>query len=186
MTPSRYLLVIPLVLATLTACSDVRESLGLGRSPPDEFAVIDRPPLSMPPDFGLRPPKPGAPRLQQVDITQRASDALFSNDEANGQKASATLEAPSDAEKALLEQSNASRAEPNIRTIVDRETSQKVVESPHLVDELLWWKKDKDNTTTVDAAAEAARIKDAQDKGVPYNASPTPIIEREKSGWLGL
>lgn len=186
MTLVRFLTIVPVILMVLSACSDVRESLGLGRNPPDEYAVLDQPPLSMPPDFGLRPPRPGTPRPQEINVTQRASDVLFGGDEAEGQKPNVALDAPSDAEKALLEQSNAAKAEPDIRTIIDRESSQKVVSSPHLVDELLWWKKDKDDATTVDAGAEAARIKDAQDKGLPYNASPTPVIERDKSGWLGL
>ena len=56
----RFLRSLPLMILgcmALAACSSIREDLGLGRSPPDEFAVIDRPPLSMPPDFGLRPPR---------------------------------------------------------------------------------------------------------------------------------
>ena len=63
----RSLLVLAVTAVALSACGSVREDLGLGRSPPDEFAVIDRPPLSMPPDFSLRPPTPGAPRPQETD-----------------------------------------------------------------------------------------------------------------------
>src|ERR1700743_853263 len=99
-----------LVLLALAACSDIKEDLGMGRSPPDEFAVVDRPPLSMPPDFGLRPPQPRAPRPQDVDMTQRASDVLFNSTKttdsstptaAPAPAATASAE-PSGAEKALL------------------------------------------------------------------------------------
>jgi len=172
----------------LVACGDVRESLGLGRNPPDEFAVIDRPPLSMPPDFGLRPPRPGAPRPQEVDLTQRANDTLFSADnvEASTTGGPSSAAEPSDIEQTLLSQTGSEKADPDIRNIVNRESTQKVEASPHLVQELLWWKKDKDSSTVVDAEAEAARIKTAQEKGEPLNQGPTPIIEHDKSGWLGL
>jgi len=180
----RFLILSALAVIALSGCSDVRESLGMGRSAPDEFTVIDRPPLSLPPDFALRPPKPGAPRPQEVDITKRANDILFAAD-ASG-KPVADNNTPSDSEKALLATTGATKADPNIREIVDHEASEKVVGSEHLVDELLWWKRDESSATTVDAPAEAARIKDAKSKGDTLNQSATPVIERQKSSWLGL
>lgn len=180
MMPLRSLITLGCASLLLAACGDVRQDLGLGRNPPDEFAVVDRPPLSMPPDFDLRPPEPGAPRPQSVDLKQRASDVLFAGD------TSATSTETSDGEKALLTQLGADKASPDIRTTVDREASQKVVGTEHLVQDLLWWKKDEKPVTTVDAAAEAERIKDAKDKGEPLNQGATPVIERQQSGWLGL
>ncbi len=177
------LVVLSLALVSLAACGSMRESLGLGRNPPDEFAVIDRPPLSMPPDFGLRPPRPGAERLQEQDMTKRASEALFDE---QGNVVPADISGISGVEKALLEQSNAHAADKNIREVIDRESSQKIVGSQHLVDDLLWWKKDPDNVPVVDADAEAERLKDAASKGEAANKGATPVIENEKSGWLGL
>ena len=40
---------------------------------PDEFAVESRAPLTVPPDFDLRPPEPGAPRPQEKTAKQRPS-----------------------------------------------------------------------------------------------------------------
>lgn len=164
---------------TLTACGEMRESLGLGRNQPDEFAVVDRPPLSMPPEFGLRPPVPGTPRPQDVNMSQRANDVLFPGNGSTGNDAS-------ESEKALLAVTGAAKADPNIREVVDREAAQKAVASKHLVEELLWWKPKEKPATTVDAPAEAARIKEAKDKGEPLNQGSTPVIEREKGGFLGL
>jgi hypothetical protein len=48
-----------------------------GRSGPDEFAVQRQAPLSVPPDFALTPPAPGAPRPAQGTAAQQALDALF-------------------------------------------------------------------------------------------------------------
>ena len=183
------------LLAALAGCGDVADTLGLGRNPPDEFAVVDRPPLALPPDFELRPPKPGAPRPQEENTTKRASTMLFGANTNVGNTtdhdsfmagAPPAEESRTDAEKALLEAAGATRAEPNIREIVDREASQKVVGNKHLVDELLWWRKDTPQGTTVDAPAEAARIKEVKDKSEPINQGATPVIERKKSGWLGL
>src|SRR6202012_3226120 len=93
---------------------------------------------------------------------------------------------PSGAEKALLEQSGADKAPSDIRDTINRESSEKVGVSDHLVNDLLWWKKDEPQGTTVNAPAEAERIKEAKDKGEPLNQSATPVIEEQKSGWLGL
>ena len=60
--------------AGLAACAHggVRHS-----NSPDEFAVQRQAPLSVPPDFALVPPKPGAPRPAQETASQAALDALF-------------------------------------------------------------------------------------------------------------
>lgn len=48
-----------------------------GRNAPDEFAVARRAPLTIPPDFALVPPKPGAPRPQEADSSTQALQAMF-------------------------------------------------------------------------------------------------------------
>lgn len=57
----------PLLALGLSACSgdDLSRSFGLTRDTPDEFTVTTRAPLSMPPDYALRPPRPGAARPQE-------------------------------------------------------------------------------------------------------------------------
>jgi hypothetical protein len=170
----------------LTACSgsSIRDDLGLGRSSPDEFAVVDRPPLSLPPDFDLRPPEPGAPRPQGTSTTQSASNIVFGSDSKTMPETD--VSDGSDAEKSVLASAGAPNAMPDIRSVVDREAAEKVVSSRHLIDALLFWKKDPDLALTVNAPAEAARIKEAKDKGEPLNKGATPVIEKQKSGWLGL
>ena len=56
----RSVLLLGATAFLVSACGEIREDLGLGRNVPDEFAVVEHPPLSMPPDFSLRPPRPGA------------------------------------------------------------------------------------------------------------------------------
>jgi Protein of unknown function (DUF3035) len=60
----------------ITGCSDLKKAIGLERTPPDEFAVESRAPLTIPPDFELRPPAPGASRPQEVTAAERARKAI--------------------------------------------------------------------------------------------------------------
>ena len=61
----------------LTGCSGVREVLGYTKQSPDEFQVYARAPLSLPPDFSLRPPAPGTPRPQEGTARDQAQSAVF-------------------------------------------------------------------------------------------------------------
>jgi len=179
MASLRSLVLLSIAVLLMTACGEVREDLGLGRNPPDEFAVVEHPPLSMPPDFGLRPPRPGAPSPLTVDTSQTAKDTLF-----NG-TASIGASAASPGEQALLNSAGASKASPDIRATVDQESAQKVVASPHLVERLTDWSSEKP-ATTVDPAAEAERLKQVKDNNQPVTQGATPVIEKQQSGWLGL
>ncbi len=51
----RFSLIAAVIMA-LSACSGVKKQLGLTKQSPDEFKVVARAPLSLPPDFSLRPP----------------------------------------------------------------------------------------------------------------------------------
>ena len=67
-----------LCLLALAACGgDVKESLGLNKEAPDEFVVVSRPPLVVPPDFDLQPPRPGASPPHVATPEQMAHDALI-------------------------------------------------------------------------------------------------------------
>jgi hypothetical protein len=48
----------------------------MGKRAPDEFAVVKRAPLIVPPDFDLRPPDPGAPRPNVGRTSDQARVAL--------------------------------------------------------------------------------------------------------------
>ena len=44
----------------LSGCDTIREAAGVTKQTPDELAVVTKAPLVIPPDYNLRPPKPGA------------------------------------------------------------------------------------------------------------------------------
>lgn len=64
-------------LAALGGCANTKATGFGSRSGPNEFAVTRAAPLTMPPDFALRPPKPGAPRPQEVSPAAQALAAMF-------------------------------------------------------------------------------------------------------------
>lgn len=102
----KHLSVILLAGISLTACG------GNGKRSPDEFAVVNRPPLAVPPEAELRPPRPGVPRAQTMDPGRRAFEALFPGKEFK------TSPKKSSSEQNLLAQVGAS--EPDIRSNVSQ------------------------------------------------------------------
>jgi hypothetical protein len=65
---------VGLGLALCLASCGGRKGLYAG---PDEFAVAREAPLVVPPDFALKPPKPGAARPQDVEASTQAMQAMF-------------------------------------------------------------------------------------------------------------
>ncbi len=100
----------------LTACGSLKSALGVEKNAPDEFAVVTKAPLIIPPDYSLRPPKPGAPRPQELQPTETARKALLGG--AQGSEESG----PSDGELTLLRNANAERVDPNIREVLNEES----------------------------------------------------------------
>ena len=66
---------------------DVSRTFGLQRDAPDEFQVTTRAPLSMPPDFSLRAPRPGAARPQEQTARGAAEAALVPQAALGGREA---------------------------------------------------------------------------------------------------
>jgi hypothetical protein len=177
-------LIIPVGAAVLVAlgvsgCSDVRKSMGLDRSPPDEFAVLSRAPLSMPPDFSLRPPQPGAARPQEPAMRDEArAVVLRKGNRINGSGGISAAEA------ALLEQAGGRMAEPDIRQRVDAETAAVLAADRRWTEGLLFWRESTPRASIVDAREEAKRLKENAAQGKPVTAGETPRIERKSSGRL--
>lgn len=173
---------VTVALLSLSGCSETREFFGLNSKPPDEFAVVDHPPLSIPPDFDLRPPRPGATAVQGGNAGEKAAKALYGdgNMELVTQKGvnSLNLQGMSGAEQALIMQSGSDKADPAIRHTLDRE-GQQVVGDRKLVDRLLFWKetKPKETGTALDAAAERKRLEAVKQRGLPVNSGGTPAYD---------
>jgi hypothetical protein len=87
-------------------------------------------------------------------------------------------------EQALLEAAGASRANPDIRLIVNRETKQLNEESDYFVDRLVFWNNQVPAGTIVDPVAETRRLQENAALGQPPTTGPTPQIERRRKAPL--
>lgn len=164
------------------ACTGDRAVFSEEKEAPDEFAVYSRAPLSLPPDFGLRPPKPGSTRPQVIAPRNEARDALFGTHSAAPQKQPATGNGDGDLSpgmKALIRLSGGDRAEPNIRDLVNRETaSLSGVGEDKVVDKILFWRSSggiKGAVLDPDAEERRLRRKDVEGEST---IETTPAIKR--------
>ena len=71
------LLAIGMAAFALSGCAWLGDAVGSGKHPPDEFAVVNKRPLVVPPDFKLRPPEPGKPSPQNIQPAREVVSALF-------------------------------------------------------------------------------------------------------------
>lgn len=162
-------------MAILGGCSDkLQEDFGLKRKAPDEFAVIKRAPLEMPPAYELRPPKPGAPRPQELSTDKQAKNAIFGSKEKTKEK---TTQA-TDAEGIFLEQAGADIAQEDIRQVIDQELQDYEEKNEAVADKLLGIFGDNDEppASVVNAKEEAERIKENTEQGKPITIGETPTI----------
>lgn len=169
--PNRILCIILAVLM-LGGCSETKEKLGLTRKSPDEFSVIRRAPLAMPPDYTLSPPSPGAQRPQEQSPKDQAREIIFgrSHDTNTGE---------SPAENILLRKTGSAEAGADIREIVDREISALGKTEQPVAERLLGigGSGGKPAATIVNAEAEAERLRKNEEEGKPVTAGETPTIE---------
>ena len=154
-----------LAAAALTSagCAAAGRALGVEKVTPDEFRVVSKAPLVVPPDYALRPPAPGKPRPQELAPESQARLAIMGRAEAAGR---------STGENLLAEKAGASKADPLIRYVVDDEFGDVSHKDRSFADRVMFWKKTApaatvnkeaaDAATTaapLDPAAEAARVK---------------------------
>ena len=170
---------IPVAVLGLSACSgdELTRTFGLTRDAPDEFQVTTRAPLSMPPDFTLRPPRPGAVRPQELTQRQQAEAALVPDALMGGSAAPAGL---TPGQSALV--AAAGRPAPaDIRTRLDQEAALDTPSRP-LTDRLMFWQSPPPPGTQVDPRREAARLRQNAALGQSPEAGNTPIIQRRRQG----
>ena len=96
-------------------------------SSPDEFAIVDQPALVVPPDFTLRPPRPGEPTTQTVAPSSDVVNALFPGRTSLPPEASA-------GEQALLREIGADDATSDVRSTMESADDQTVEKGALLAD----------------------------------------------------
>lgn len=163
-------------LMAVAACGNttVQEQLGLGRRAPDEFQVVRRAPLIIPPDYSLRPPEPGAPGPQEQDPSTSAEALL------TGQAPARPVGTQSTGEAALLASSPVA-PEPGIRERIVQEN----IELADLDDRSFLLilnfqrRQFQPQESVIDPVAEAARLRSEGRIGsvVTVRTGSQPIVE---------
>ena len=179
-TVSRWVACVAAAVGLAACSSDLGEVFGYQRGGPDEFSVVKRAPLTLPPDFGLRAPAPGAEELNRVTPRATARTALFGNDLSPRQRERLAREriaqGKNPAEVALLNEANALNTDPEIRRIVDDESASLAREDEGFVDNLLFWKEAPEAGAVVDAEGEQQRLQENAALGRPPTEGETPTI----------
>ncbi len=176
------LAVIPLALV---GCDTASKVIGNQKDAPDEFAVYQQPPLSLPPEFALRPPEPGSLRPQAITPTDQARAALLRR-QASVQSAAPRDPNLSDGLNAIMQRTGASQSDPSIREVVNAETTLLSREDERLADKMIFWVESKPfGGTVIDAAEEQRRIRENLALGKPLTEGEVPEIKK-KRGRKGL
>jgi hypothetical protein len=177
--------VLAAVAATgLAGCQSTSKALGMSKVVPDEFRVVTKAPLVVPPDYALRPPAPGEPRPQELQPESAARQALI------GESLGA---ARSDGEKLLVARAGVEKADPLIRFVVDDENGDLAHKDESFAQKVMFWKKaapaaagvataaetGANAPAPIDAAAEDARLKTLVGPG-------GIVIAREKDSRIKL
>jgi hypothetical protein len=165
-----------LAAAGLAGCQSTRTALGMTKVTPDEFRVVTKAPLVLPPDYALRPPAPGEPRPQELQPESAARAALLGQREA---------EVRSDGERMLAAKAGAEKADPLIRYVVDDEFGDVAHKDKSFADRVMFWRPDKkaaetpagagagaDTSAPLDPAVEEQRI-------AKLTGGKTVVIQRE-------
>ena len=127
-----------------TGCTSTSRALGLEKSAPNEFNILTKAPLIVPPEYNLRPPAVGSSSAENNYSQRSAREALLGDiDEAD----------PSRGEIALMAKAGVNRANPEIRLEIDGVNSVER-KSSSFADRILFWQ----NGQVVDAEGNPAPL----------------------------
>ena len=173
--PVATLGVIAAAALVVSGCSTLRESVGMTKVTPDEFRTVAVAPLTMPPEYSLRPPAPGQPRPSELAPDSAARQILL------GQRQAVTRSA---GEQILVAQAGAAQADPLARYVVDDEFGDLAHKERSFADYVMFWRNNEPRTQTsgeiaVDPATEAQRLQ-------TLTGGQAIVIQREGRGGIKL
>jgi Protein of unknown function (DUF3035) len=194
--------IVPLFLLTACGQGTVQNALGMGKRSPDEFSVVSRAPLILPPDYGLRPPGAGESRpgvdtpaeqarasLTGGDLQQPAGTAPARTDR---EMVSAAFDergqAGTSGERALLAEATTAPVDPQIRRKIAEENMQLAEVEQALFTRLVKWTEPNTLSVAVDPVAETERLRTNRAEGKPPTEGESPVITQRRQsvlqGWL--
>jgi hypothetical protein len=146
-----------------------------GNRTPDEFRVVRKAPLTVPPDYNLRPPAPGEARPQELQPDAQARVAVFGTD--IGRDAS-------QGEKLFLTQAGGDAVDRSVRQQVDYDSAQTLRKNRGFADMILSFGQGGPREPVVDAAAEAERLRAEGELAKEVTGGGTVLIKRRNSSKL--
>lgn len=164
-------------LFTVAGCSgsDVKESLGLKKYAPDEFMVVSRPALTIPPSYTLV--KPGEKKVYGKSIkVNEAKTILLGN--ANNYRSYI-----SNSEKSLLKNAKTSKNNRDIRKIIDEEYSEYLADKKENKESFLSSLNpfNNDNEQILDAKKERERILKNEREGKSILKGKSESVKKDTS-----
>lgn len=172
----------------------------MNRKAPDEFVVYSRPPLAVPPEFDLKPPRPGEENLGAITTESQARELLLGTKKkpASLDEAAAAVDgsvetavepvlsndAPSGAQSSFLSRAGADKADPNIRAVLGKdikEAPKKKKKAQSLYESVVG---DDKNEPVVDPKGEAERIRKNRDEGKSVTDGETPTKDEKPKSLL--
>ena len=178
-----FAIILPILLI---GCSSARDIVGLGKQSPDEFEVVTRAPLSLPPDYGLRVPIPNISRTQEKSVRDSADDLISSRGSSSRQKLSRRnrLGATSPAEDAILGRAQARSSDDSIRAKLSSDNKTISGTDKKLIDKIIFWQGAEKPGAILEPEEESKRIKDLKSDGKTIANGDVPVIERSDWGLL--
>lgn len=170
-------------LAALSGCDQARRAIGMEKQSPDEFAVVTRAPLNLPPDYGLRPPAPGTERPQEVAPRDQARKILLGKTATAGAQSASPAGRFSKGESVILSRAGALNADPSIRNTVNVESKAIATAEESLLKKIIFWQKSPEPGVILDADKENRRLREASALGTSPKGE-VPVIKRKEKGWL--
>ena len=183
------------IFLTLAGCArgTVQDALGMGKRSPDEFAVVSRAPLILPPDYGLRPPDPGQSRPGVDTSSERARTSLTGGPlqqpaGADQEVVSAAFdehsELASSGERALVAQATPTPVDPEIRRRIAEENMELAQVEQALFTRLVNWREPQTLGTVIDPVAESERLRTNRAEGKPLTEGELPVITQRRQSVL--
>jgi hypothetical protein len=202
-------------LLTVSGCSGgIKENLGITRRSPDEFKVVSRPLLSVPPQFNLRPPSNSAespiivPADKQaksiitgtavssdsnsfdlkeaVDTTVIPVETISLTPEKSKKSGKNEVVTKTPSNASFMQNIGAEKADPKVReNLVEQQIA--VQEKK---EESSWWnvfssEKPEAKEPLVNAKGEVERIKTNKATNKPVTEGKTPEVKDKDKGLLG-
>ena len=168
------IIALPLVLA-LCACA------GGGKDAPDEFMISTKAPLTVPPDYALRPPRPGETRPQEKSTSDRAREVMLGDTSAAP---------PTRGELALVQDAGALETDSNIRAILAAENGGRAEKDASLANRILFWQVKGDDIDDARAPLqvddEAAWMQQRRDSIQSVTGGGKVTIAKDDDGVLNL